>query len=224
MDHFIVVKLIYLNKLMLPDEVSRQSKLLYLLGQNYDSWQCHTDNYWSYITPDIIIQKIIEQAKEHFNGLSDKVIWDMFAGIGCDGLRLAHSAGKVICTEIDKKTHYDLVTNTKTFGVNAQPLLADCCIYKNTMQCNIVFFDPPWGDTFRSGETFDFKDVILNDGSSILDLLSTVSKNYDMIIKSPISSNSFESVLSDQNHRENIHTFTFTQQKLKFLFVKKVLT
>lgn len=85
------------------------SKLNYLLGEEHYKWTYTEDDYLSFITPNIIIDKIIDLAKEHFNGLNDKVLWDMFSGIGSDGLRFASHAGKVICSEIDKDRYNDLV-------------------------------------------------------------------------------------------------------------------
>ena len=199
----------------MADEISVQSKLYYLLGNNYGLWKCNDADYYSFITPKIIIDKIIDLAKENFNGLSDKVIWDMFAGIGCDGLRIAKYAGKVICTELKEEHYADLAHNVQAMGMcNVETHLADCCKMTNT--ANIVYFDPPWGDSFRSGETFDFINVSLEDGTSVLNLAQAVSSDHHMIIKSPISSDSFEVLFGNRV----IEVFTFTQQKLKFLFVR----
>lgn len=198
-----------------------ESKLYYLLGPGYERWRCHDIEYYAFITPKIIINKIIELSKEHFQGLSDKVIWDMFAGIGCDGLRLAKYAGKVICTELREQTFQDLEQNIQQMDVcNVEAYNTDCCsmITSPKIMCNIVYFDPPWGDTFQSGQPFDFKDVILDDGTAVLDLASSVSESHHMIIKAPISSDSFEDLFGERVSE----VFTFTQQKLKFLIVKAI--
>ena len=206
---------------MSPEDAQKNSKLYYLLDSNHNDWICSESDYLSYITPHVIIEKIIALAKEHFHGLNDKVIWDMFAGIGCDGLRLSTHAGKVICTEIKSETFNDLAKNTEKFGVNVEIYNTDCCTKSNDIRCNVIYFDPPWGDTFKSGEDFDFNQVILNDGTGVLDLLKQVSSKYDMlIIKSPISSTSFEKELSE--YQDNMLVFTFTQQKLKFLLINKI--
>lgn len=194
-------------------------KLHYLLGDNYRNWSCSDTQYHSYITPDVIIRKIIELAKEHYQGLTDKVVWDMFAGIGSDGLRLAYHAGKVICTEIDESRFRDLTENYTVSGCNNVELIhGDCTNLRQPIRCDIVYFDPPWGDTFRSGAPFDFKDVILSNGTCVLDLAKEVHRKDNMIIKVPLTCNTFEEAFDDQDIQR---IFTFTQQKLKFLFVCK---
>jgi len=205
---------------MLPETIQKDSKLLYLLDTNYHRWEISDEEYLSYITPQIIIDKIISLADEHFQGLQDKVIWDMFAGVGCDGLRISLHAGKVICTEIKKDVYSDLVKNITNYGDNIVSMNVDCCSVLDKTRCNIVYFDPPWGDTFQSGMDFNFNDVTLDDGTHILELIDKIINKFDMIIiKSPISSKSFEKRLAE--YTKNMRIFTFTQQKLKFLFIKK---
>lgn len=204
------------------DDIAQQSKLYYLLGKDFALWQCSHSDYYSFITPQIIINKIIELSIEHFQGLSDKVIWDMFAGIGCDGLRFARHSGKVICTEINPDTYADLEHNVAAHDIeNIKIYNKDCCSKKlqKSLMYNIVYFDPPWGDSFQSGEPFDFTDVKLADGTPILDLALKTSQQHHLIIKSPISSDSFEQLFGDRV----TEVFTFTQQKLKFMFVKAIV-
>jgi predicted RNA methylase len=194
------------------------SKLYYLLGPDYRYWSCGNDQYHSYVTPYIIMQKIIELAKEHYLGLSDKVIWDMFAGIGTDGLRFALQTGKVICTEIDYNRFKDLKQNYSVLGCNNVTLInGDCCNYIDT-NCDIIYFDPPWGDTFRSGLDFDFSDVMLSNGNCVVDIALEMHKKHNMIIKAPIMCDTFENIFEDSCIQR---IFTFTQQKLKFLFVSQ---
>lgn len=193
------------------------SKLYYLLGKDYLNWSCKDEQYYYYITPHIIMQKIIDLAREHYHSLADKVIWDMFAGIGSDGLRLALHTGKVICTEIDQVRYQDLIANFSVMGCNNVELIHDDCCNHLAVNCDIVYFDPPWGDTFQSGTAFDFSDVILNNGKCVLDLAREVHQVHHMIIKAPITCNSFESIFAPEDIEE---IYTFTQQKLKFLFVR----
>lgn len=200
-------------------DINRDSKFCYLLGKDYAKWTCRNEDYLSFITPDIIIQKLITLAHEHFNGLSDKVIWDMFAGIGSDAIRLAGRAGKVICTEIDADTFDDLKENYAASRCNNMELYhGDCCDHLST-KCDIIYFDPPWGDTYRSGKQFDFNDVILSNGISVMELVERVQKGHNLIIKSPITSDSFDKIFDPEKY--TVRLFTFTQQKLKFLFIKK---
>lgn len=192
-----------------------ESRLYYLFGPEYQNWKCHDSKYYSFVTPMIIIDMIIELAKEHFLGLDDKVIWDMFAGIGCDGLRFAAHTGKVIMTEIVPETYQDLLDNAKALKLsNVEMHNLDCC--SADIPCNIIYFDPPWGDSFHSGETFCFENVSLPNGQSILELAKRLAKHHYLIIKSPISSDSFEELFQSQI----AESFTFTQQKLKFLFIR----
>ena len=187
------------------------SKLQYLFGAGYRKWTCSTGGYYAFITPDLIMRKICDLADEHFHGLKDKVIWDMFSGIGTDGIRLAERAGKVICTEINYSTYADLQKNSKDID-NVETYNADCC--KFSTKCDIVYFDPPWGNTYRSGEPFDFNKIRLG-AVTVAELAKQVYGGDGMIIKSPVTCNTFEELFTDQV----IYTFTFTQQKLKFLFV-----
>jgi len=195
-------------------QMQDESRLYYLFGPEYQTWKCSDDSYYSFITPMIIIDKIIELSKEHFLGLDDKVIWDMFAGIGCDGLRFAKHTGKVIMTEVRPDTYQDLKQNTVASGLsNVEIYNRDCCT--TDIPCNIIYFDPPWGDSFQSGEPFCFDNVLLPNGKPILELAKELAKHHCLIIKSPISSDSFEDLFPTQV----TEVFTFTQQKLKFLFV-----
>jgi predicted RNA methylase len=188
------------------------SKLQYLFGFGFRKWHCTSGNYYAYVTPHLIISKISDLADEHFHGLGDKVIWDMFAGIGTDGIRLAQRAGKVICTEINPTTYIDLQKNSVDID-NVESYNVDCC--KFTTKCDIIYFDPPWGDTYRSGEPFNFNDIRLSTGTTVAELAKSAYNGIGMIIKSPITCNTFEELFAD----ETIYTFTFTQQKLKFLFI-----
>lgn len=191
------------------------SKLRYLLGADHKKWSFSDTVSLTYVTPDIIANKIIELADEHFHGLSDKVIWDMFAGIGADALRLSKFAGKVICTEINPVTFADLKENYSCCNSrNVDLINGDCSRYKGT-PCDIVYFDPPWGDTFRSGVPFDFDDVVLEGDVSVLKLAKEMHDRHSIIIKSPILSDSFEKLFKECPMK----IFTFTQQKLKFIFI-----
>jgi predicted RNA methylase len=201
----------------MSDNIGNDSKFQYLLGKDYAKWTCSDESYLSFVTPHIIIQKIIELAREHFNGLADKVIWDMFAGIGSDGFRIAMHAGRVVCSEIDAPTYHDLKENFSVSGCNNVELFnEDCC--SSTTACDIIYFDPPWGDTFRSGSTFDFKSVVFNDGTTVPELAKRMHAKHHIIIKSPIMCNTFEELFASEH--ADIKVFTFTQQKLKFLFIK----
>ncbi len=193
------------------------SRLTYLLGSQHEQWK-YSEPYLAFITPEIIANVVIAAAVEYFDGLVDKVVWDMFAGIGTDAIRLARVSGKVICTEINKDTFEELESNTRTMDMDNMKLLCgDCADFISSIDCDIIYFDPPWGDTFQSGMDFDFSNVILNNGKSVLELVKDIQKKGHIIIKSPFSSDSFEKIL---NPDDIIGISAFRQQKLKFIFVR----
>ena len=193
------------------------SKLVYLLGTNHQDWSYETD-YVMFITPEIIANQIVHLADEHFGGLIDKVVWDMFAGIGTDAIRLAKISGKIICTELNTNTYLNMLKNIETQNVsNIDVINGDCTDHIGKIHANIIYFDPPWGDTFRSGEPFDFRDVIIG-GRNVVDLALEMQKHGALIIKAPYACDSFEEVF---NKDDILSIFTFSQQKLKYLFVKK---
>jgi tRNA/tmRNA/rRNA uracil-C5-methylase (TrmA/RlmC/RlmD family) len=192
------------------------SKLTYLFGAHYEQWK-YSEPYLSFITPEIIANTVIHEAGDYFSGLVDKVVWDMFAGIGTDAIRLARVSGKVICTELNKATFKDLQHNVKVMEQHNMKLLnGDCVDYMSSIECDIIYFDPPWGDTFQSGMDFDFSNIILDNGKSVIDLVLAAQRKSNLIIKSPFSSNSFESVFDPV---DIIGVYAFRQQKLKFIFV-----
>ena len=138
------------------------SRLIYLLGSQHKQWK-FSECYLNYITPEIVANVVISTAIEYFDGLVDKVIWDMFAGIGTDAIRLAVVSGKVICTEINKNTFEDLQYNVQSNKLeNIQLLYGNCFDFIKKIDCNIIYFDPPWGSTFQSGSDFDFSTVLVN--------------------------------------------------------------
>ena len=195
------------------------SRLTYLLGSHHAEWS-YDDEYLSFVTPELISTSIVSLAQEHFAGLIDKVIWDMFAGIGTDSIRLSQVSGRVICTELNKGTFKHLKSNIQAMGAtNIQATRIDCCDYAERVNCNIIYFDPPWGDSFQSGTKFDFVNVILSNGKNVLDIVQEMHKKADLIIKSPFTCQSFDTLFDE---KYIIGIFAFRQQKLKFLFIKKM--
>ena len=185
------------------------SKLIYLFGKDHEKW-VYSDTYLPYVTPEIIANNVIKSANEHFNGLVDKVLWDMFAGVGTDAIRFSKVTGRVICTEICKNTYKNLLTNIAKHKVkNVIPHNIDCKGFN--VGCDIIYFDPPWGETFKSGVDFQFS-------KDILDVALEAHKRAALIIKSPFSCTSFEDIF-DQSDIIPVHGFR--QQKLKFLYIRK---
>ena len=179
----------------------------YLFGEKK---LAHNDSYLPFVTPHNVSETVIQQAQEHFD-FSDKIVWDMFAGIGTDAIKFADIANKVYCTEINPETYHNLLENTKGHE-NIITYNGNCLDYLSDIKANIIYFDPPWGSTFKSGQNFDFNDVKIND-LTIPQLAIKLRNHAHLIIKAPIPSNSFEEALGT-----DIDVFTFTKQKLNFHF------
>ncbi len=191
------------------------NKLVYLFGEKHESWK-YEKNYLSFVTPYLISSKVSHIANEKLD-LSNKVIWDMFAGIGADSIYFSKYSKSVISTEINKTTYQHLCDNIDTFNCNnITTINSDCCLIDNG--ADLVFFDPPWGSTFISGNTFKFEELVLLNGVKILDLAEKVFDKYKtLIIKSPLKCESFEVLFG--SHITSI--WTFKNQKLKFLLAEK---
>lgn len=189
------------------------SKLQYLF-ENLQGLKYPNNKYLTYVTPAAISKIIIAEANMQFN-LSDKIVWDMFAGIGCDSVRFAEISGRVKCTELDVDTYRCLEQNTIGDNNNIEIYNQDCC--EEDLSCDIVYFDPPWGDTFKSGENFTFDDVMLLNGTKIVDLLLRIQRNHGVIVKSPYKCDTFDNLF---NSDDIIRIITFSKQKLKYLIVK----
>jgi hypothetical protein len=198
MFHFSVGKMNYICKLM---------KLKYLFGEK--DMACE-DSYLSFVTPNGVSDIIVQQAQEHFD-LGDKIIWDLFAGIGTDSIKFAELSQKVHCTELNPQTYQHLCENTKQYD-NITTYKGSCVDYIDRLKPHIIYYDPPWGPTYKSGGAFDFNDVLIGT-DTVPQLALKLLKGAHLIIKAPITSNSFEEILGP-----DIDVFTFTQQKLKFIF------
>lgn len=194
------------------------SKIKYLFGDQLERWHYHSD-YLQYVTPDQIGQKLVSLADNEYD-LSRLHLWDMFSGIGTDTIKFSNMCRKVTATEIDSKTHSNLKLNLKEFGVsNVDAHLADCTVFAPA-GVDLIYFDPPWGDTFESGREFDFKEIRLPNGKSIIELLHEIHKNHkNIIIKSPYDCMTFEIELDKYITR--IHAFP--KPKLKYIFLSDTI-
>ena len=196
-------------------------KITYLLGNGKYSYPSY--EYLNYITPIEVFDIVLSNANIHFN-LKSKIIWDMFAGIGTDSIRLASVAGLVYSTELNTDTFNCLISNISyakstslnTF-LNIETYNIDCCQFTKS-NSDVIYFDPPWGETFKSGMHFSFDNVKLSNGKCVLDLVKELYKSYDLIIKVPYLCDNFETII---NEEDIISILTFSREKLKYLFVKK---
>jgi len=90
---------------------------------------------------------------------------------------------------------------------------------------NLVYFDPPWGTSFKTGEPFNFNNSIITDSSgneqSVITLLNKLhDKVKNIIIKSPILSTSFEEWALQKNI-QIVQICEFPIHKLKYIFISK---
>ena len=189
----------------------------YLFGPEYYLWH-YTKSYLSFVTPYIVSKKIVELADKQWT-LSDQVIFDMFAGIGTDTVSLSAYTKNIVCTEIIPERFKMLKHNIKqascdcTIEIHNQ----DCCDKIDNNEISLVFFDPPWGQTFTSDKEFSFADLKLDNNIKILNLAQTMLNRYGkMIIKSPIKCDSFDKLFKDNI----VASYSFPKQRLKFLFLE----
>jgi 16S rRNA G966 N2-methylase RsmD len=142
----------------------------------------------------------------------------MFAGIGTDTLRMASHAGRVLATEINPETFACLLKNTINES-NIEVFNRDCCSCLNmNFQPDVIYFDPPWGESYKTGQSFSFTGVLLSNGQEITVLFEKVRKCFpdaSFIIKTPFLCD-FEKNLNEDDIK---YILTFSRQKLKYIFI-----
>ena len=196
-------------------------KYEYLFGPTHQSWKFPMD-YLSYVTPYTVSVKIGQIADRIFK-LSDKdrIVFDMFSGIGTDSVALSKYCKGIVCTEIVPERFEMLEHNIKLGNhlCTISKYNQDCCVDVDpSHNISVVFFDPPWGKTFMSGHDFKFEGLTLDNGQDIIGLATNMLDKYGMmIIKSPIKCESFDQAFSDNI----IASYSFPKQRLKFLFLVK---
>lgn len=196
----------------------RNLGLKILFGKDYKDWSWVSEQL-PYTTPFYIAEKVASLVYKFYGSKNkEPVIWDMFAGLGGDAIPLANKGCKVYCTEINPRIFnllnknvesHGLTTEIQTFRTNALDKL-------NTLEADIIYFDPPWGESFNPYVEFSFKNIKLDNGQNIIDLLKRISQNKtkNIIIKSPLNCNTFESLDFIQIKK----TFVFPKHNLKFFF------
>ena len=194
----------------------RNQGLKILFGKDYKVWSWVSDQL-PYTTPIHIAEKIASLAYKFYSVTNkDPVVWDMFAGLGADTIPFANNGCKVYCTEINTRIFNLLNKNIASHGLETevQTFRADVVDKLNVFEADIVYFDPPWGESFDSHTNFSFKEVKLNNGYNIIDLLKKIAqtKTEKIVIKSPLNCDTFESLDFIQIKR----TFVFPKYNLKF--------
>ena len=144
----------------------------------------------------------------------------MFAGIGTDSLRLAKCAGLVISTEINPDTFQCLKRNTSIAKIqNIEIHNLDCFYAKGKIGVpDVIYFDPPWGTSFKTGQPFSFDEIYLGNGQRIPDLFTITRECYpdaSFIIKMPFMCD-FEKYIQESDIK---CILTFSRQKLKYILI-----
>ena len=194
-----------------------------LFGEEYQKWH-YSGDFLPMVTPFYVSQEIAQCAQENFQ--NSKGIWDMFAGIGGDTVQFAKYF-PVIATEIDIVTYSHLYDNIMAFPSDKNivvPHNVDCVAYMNNDmigyldQVDIVYFDPPWGESFQTGTDFDFSQVNLANGVNVVALFKQIIHKFSkLIVKTPITSTTFDKILIDAGLKPQF--YTFAKHRLKFIFV-----
>jgi hypothetical protein len=174
------------------------------------------DRYLSYVTPYEVGLSVLRFAEIEFKNLGSKVLWDMFAGIGTDSLLFATRFKNVVGTELQQETYACGLKNTAE-QENIIFLNEDCANAKTRINADVVYFDPPWGPNFVSGQPFSFENEYLANGAGILDLLERIPSP-EIIIKAPLLCDTFEAVFPPKCIKK---VYLCTDKKLKFIFVQK---
>jgi predicted RNA methylase len=225
-----------IKKPIKPDPKRQGLKILF--GDDWHKWT-YLQNQLSYVTPCTISMKVAQLAHHYYGNTKSRVsaIWDMFGGIGMDSIHLSKFFKSVVVTEIDPEVFLVLQQNimhicdplteqTKFILLNedALPKIRDKKFMENL---RVVFFDPPWGNSFKAGEPFDFAKIAITTTTvngkpyeqnimSLLDKLYNVIPN--IIVKSPILSDSFEK-WAIKKGAVILQMCEFPNQKLKYLFL-----
>ena len=213
-----------------------------LFGSNYWLWE-YDETKLSFITPYFLSKQMAKMANmiysnEYKMGRDNNLmIWDMFGGIGTDSINLSKYFN-VISTEINKEICDIFMENVRNFKMHNINVINDNCIsMMNVIKPDVIYYDPPWGDTYNNRiKNFDFgqvyidypsskdneKDDLLNElpkKINCIDLLKYIYNNItsNIVIKSPINSNTFERVF--QSNIKYIHKCT--TKNLKFIYLIK---
>ena len=189
------------------------SKIAYLLSDDErDSLEYPDENYLNYVTPHSISSKVFSLVQCYFC-LEDKVIWDMFCGVGTDSLRLAQRSGKVLCTEIDERVYEKLLVNVKTCD-KIETYNVSCLDID--LNPDVIYFDPPWGETFDE-PGFNFLSVMIGN-KSIRDILQSKYEKHDLVVKTPLSSGDISFLFQPE---DIVHIMRFSTQKLVYYVIKR---
>lgn len=181
-----------------------------LFGPRTRDWS-YDKGKLNFITPYILSTQMCRYASLIYRQYKPQVIWDMFGGIGSDTIELSNYFS-VITTEIDPQVYALLKQNISTYRCpNVNILKGNCLTLLPIMKPDVIYFDPPWGENYKSKmKNFDFSQVFLDlpmiEGDPFLatipkkvcctDLIMYLYKNVtqNIVIKAPLNSNTFENI------------------------------
>lgn len=175
----------------------------YIYGPDHAKWSYPSD-YLRFSTPYEIREAVSQRALEIFPATTS--IWDMFAGVGADTVSLMSKfpEAHVVATEKNPEIYKHLIKNIP----ESNAICTDCRDALDRLTADLIFFDPPWGDHFRSGVNFEFDQETIDLLSKTIDKLGQVG----VIVKCPYMCQTFEREFKDMIKV----TIKFPQQKLKF--------
>lgn len=165
------------------------------------------------------------------------LVWDMFGGIGTDAIHLSEYFN-VVVTEMNENVFQIMNKNITAFHLtNVNLIRANCLIGLKKIKSDIIYYDPPWGDSwsksknYKNKNKFDFNQVYIdyplcpNDPIpeltkkiSTVDLAKYLYQNVtpNMIIKSPFNSDTFDNAFNNKIH----HIQSYPNKNIKFLYLK----
>jgi len=211
---------------------AKKQGLQILFGDDWEKWN-YLQSQLSYVTPCYISSKVAQLAHHYYGKtIQNTVLWDMFGGLGMDAINFSKFFNTVV-TEIDPKVFLILKENIKTFTHIEDNYIKICAINEDSLvklndksfmkKINVIFFDPPWGISFKTGEPFDFENITINNNANLqINILILLDKIYqkvpNIIIKSPILSDSFEKWALKKSINI-LQICEFPTHKLKYIFI-----
>jgi len=186
--------------------MSKNLGLKILFGSEYQKWSW-VPSQLPYTTPAYIAEKIANLAQSYYG--NELIIWDMFAGLGSDTYHFVKSGGFIVyATELSPLIYELLLKNLTAMQVmdKVHTYEGDCSQFIEKIQADIIYFDPPWGESFNSETDFDFHQVTLSNGKNVIDLLREIcEKKCHVIIKAPLLCSTFDNL--DFLPVKSIHIF-----------------
>ena len=154
---------------MIKRKMTHTMGLKILFGPKYWLWKFDEEKL-SHITPYILSRQMSKFASYLYSHIyqlkmedSPLFLWDMFGGIGTDSINLSQYFN-IVTTENDKEIFGFLEENIKSFKLDNINLIHDNCLRGlKRISPDIIYFDPPWGDSWRNKiKNFDFNHVYID--------------------------------------------------------------